>query len=51
VFLLGEFGKKGKGKEIKDPAGGEIEDYRRCRKKIKNEVERVSKYLKNRYYD
>jgi len=50
VFLLGEFGKKGKGEEIGDPIGRGIEDYRRCRDKIEKEIKRAFKYLKDRYY-
>ncbi len=51
VFLLGKFGKEKKGIEIQDPGGGEIEDYRRCRDAIKDEIKRVFKYLEVGYHD
>ncbi|PIP12791.1 MAG: threonylcarbamoyl-AMP synthase [bacterium (Candidatus Stahlbacteria) CG08_land_8_20_14_0_20_40_26] len=51
VFLLGEFGKNEKTEEIEDPVGKGIEDYRKCRDILKKEIQRVSKYLKDRYYE
>lgn len=49
VFLLSGFCKNASGKDIEDPIGGGIEQYRIARDIIKKEIERVFDHLDKRY--
>jgi protein-tyrosine-phosphatase len=41
VFLLKAFGENGRGEEVADPIGYDLEFYRRCYQDLENEIRRI----------